>query len=145
MTYRHPLAAAVLMSVMLSATSGCSRNGSTPTAPITGETWTLVEVDGAAVDSAQMNRPATLMLDDNGRASGSAGCNQFSGTYTLTGADIRFGAIAMTRMACPDRMEVENAYAAVFERARTWRVRDGLLELMADGRILARFRAGGEN
>lgn len=140
MSYRRPFAAAVLACVLLGGMAGCSRHGSMPTETIAGVAWTLVEVDGATVDPAQMNRPATLLLDADGRASGSAGCNQFGGPYTITGDEIRFGAIAMTRMACPDRMDVESAYAAVFEAARTWRVRDGMLELMADGRILARFR-----
>ena len=140
MTYRRPYAAAALTCVLLSGTPGCSRNSSLPAATIRGISWTLVEVDGTTVDPAGTNRPATLLLDEDGRASGSAGCNQFGGPYTITDDEIRFGAIAMTRMACPDRMDVETAYAAVFEAARTWRVRAGMLELMADGRVLARFR-----
>ena len=140
MKCRHSFVAAVITCVLLSPTVGCSRNSSMPAATITGVTWTLVEVDGTTVDPAQTTRPATLLLAEDGRASGSAGCNQFGGPYTLTVDEIRFGAIAMTRMACPGRMDVETAYAAIFETARTWRVRDDILELMADGRVLARFR-----
>ena len=140
MSYRRPFVAAVFAGVLLGGMSGCSQNSSMQAETITGITWTLAEVDGTTVDPAQTNRPATLLLDEEGRASGSAGCNQFGGPYTLTGDEIRFGAMAMTRMACPDRMAVEAAYSAVFEAARTWRLRDGMLELMADGRVLARFR-----
>jgi heat shock protein HslJ len=53
---------------------------------------------------------------------------------------MRFGAIAMTRMACPGRMDVETAYAAVFDATRSVRVSGGMLALIADGRVLARFR-----
>lgn len=140
MSYRRPFAAVALAGTLLGGLSGCSRHSGMPAETIAGVAWTLVEVDGTTVDPAQMNRPATLLLDADGRASGSTGCNQFGGPYTIAGDEIRFGAIAMTRMACPDRMDVESAYAAVFEAARTWRVRDGMLELIADGRVLARFR-----
>jgi heat shock protein HslJ len=58
----------------------------------------------------------------------------------VDGANLRFGAIAMTRMACPDRMEVETVYAAVFDATRSWRVNEGMLELLAGDRVLARFR-----
>lgn len=46
----------------------------------------------------------------------------------------------MTRMACPGRMEIEMAYAAALDATREWRVRGGMLELLADDRVLARFR-----
>jgi heat shock protein HslJ len=35
------------------------------------------------------------------RLSGQAGCNRFSGGYTLGGDTLTPGALAMTRMACP--------------------------------------------
>jgi putative lipoprotein len=134
---RHPIAGAI---ALLCVVNACSQNESVPPDDIVGVTWTLVEVNDAAVDPAAMNRPATLMLASEGNASGYAGCNQFGGPYMVDGANLRFGAIAMTRMACPDRMEVETAYAAVFDATRSWRVNEGMLELLADGRVLARFR-----
>jgi heat shock protein HslJ len=124
---------------LLCVMSACSQNETIPQDDIIDVSWTLVEVDGAPVDAAAMNRPATLLLNA-GHASGYAGCNQFGGPYTINGSAIRFGAIAMTRMACPGRMDVETAYSAVFDATRSWRVSDGMLELIADGRVLARFR-----
>lgn len=133
---RRIVTAIALLCVM----SGCSQNENIPQDDIIDVTWTLVEFDGAPVDAAAMNRPATLLLNAEGHASGSAGCNQFGGPYTIDASAMRFGAIAMTRMACPDRMDVETAYSAVFDTTRSWRVSDGMLELIADGRVLARFR-----
>jgi putative lipoprotein len=133
---RHIVAAIALLCVL----SACSQNESVPQDDITDVTWTLIEVNGAPVDAAAMNRPATLLLNAEGHASGYAGCNQFGGPYTIDGGAMRFGAIAMTRMACPDRMDVETAYSAVFDATRSWRVSDGMLELIADDRVLARFR-----
>ena len=136
MTRRHLVAVIATLCGM----SACSQNESVPQDDIIGVTWTLVEVNGAAVDAAAMNRPATLLLNAEGHAGGYAGCNQFGGPYTIDGGDLRFGAIAMTRMACPDRMDVETAYSAVFDATRSWRVSGGMLELVADGRVLAQFR-----
>jgi heat shock protein HslJ len=132
-----PLFAALLTVV---APTACSQNNAALGADITGVTWTLIEVNGTPVDAASVNRPATLLLDDQGRASGVSGCNQFGGSYTLEGEDLHFGGIAMTRMACPGRMDVETAYAAALEATRGWRVTDGMLELLADDVVLARLR-----
>src|SRR3712207_2082477 len=54
----------------------------------------------------------TLVLGENGQASGSGGCNSFTTTYRLQSQErIDFGPIASTRMACePERMEQETRY-----------------------------------
>lgn len=129
-----------LLAAMIMASAACSQNSAAPGGDITDVTWTLVEVAGAPVDPAALNRPATLLLGDDGRASGNSGCNQFGGSYTLEDDDLHFGGIAMTRMACPGRMDVEATYAAALDSTRAWRVTDGMLELMSDGVVLARFR-----
>lgn len=127
--------------VMLGISSfACSQNGNLPTSELVETAWTLVEVNGAVVDAAATNRTPTLTLDADGRASGNGGCNQFGGEYELTGSTLRFGPLAMTRMACPGRMEIETAYAAALDATREWRVRGGMLELLAEDRVLARFR-----
>ena len=36
------------------------------------------------------------------RLSGRAGCNRFSGTYSITGDRLAVGPLATTRMACPE-------------------------------------------
>lgn len=136
MNTRWTAAGAAILGML---TFACSQNGNMAAADVTG-TWTLVEVDGTAVDTAATNRAPTLTLDADGGASGNAGCNQFGGEYEIAGSTLRFGALGMTRIACPGRMEIENAYAAALVMTREWRLRDGMLELLADGRVLARFR-----
>jgi heat shock protein HslJ len=74
---------------------------------ITGE-WELAEgtADGAALPSSG----ATLQLG-NGEAGGVSFCNQYFGTYRLTGAAIVFEGLGGTEMACePDVMVAERAY-----------------------------------
>ena len=136
-TSRRMRFVSMLLPAMMAA---CSQNNAGVGEDITGITWTLVEVNGTPVDAAALNKPATLLFDGQGRASGSSGCNQFGGAYTMEGAELEFGPIAMTRMACPGRMDVETEYAAALEATRAWRVTDGVLELLADDVVLARLR-----
>jgi heat shock protein HslJ len=137
MNTRWSMAAATILGILSLA---CSQNSTLPAGDVIGTTWTLSQVNGEVVDTAAVNRTPTLMLDADGRASGNAGCNQFGGEYELTGSTLRFGPLAMTRMACPGRMDIETAYSEALDMTREWRVRDGMLELMAGDRVLARFR-----
>jgi heat shock protein HslJ len=64
-----------------------------------GTTWTVtgtVQGDGT---SSLDTQPATLLLQ-GGTAQVFAGCNTGSGTYTVDGANITFGAITLTKKAC---------------------------------------------
>ncbi|HEX2166108.1 MAG TPA: META domain-containing protein [Longimicrobiales bacterium] len=128
------------LTVLVAISFACSQNGNMSAGDAIGTTWALIEVGGAAVDTTQVNRAPTLTLHADGRASGNAGCNQFGGEYELTASTLRFGVLGMTRMACPGRMEVETAYAAALEATTEWRLRNGMLELLGNGRVLARFR-----
>ncbi len=80
-----------------------ARGGATLTGP-----WTLVSYarDGETVEAAA--RPATLDVKDDGKLSGTTGCNSFAGTWTSSGGDaVSIVVGPMTRMACTD--EATNA------------------------------------
>jgi heat shock protein HslJ len=98
-----------------------------------------------AVNDAPVSgtRPLTLRLE-NGRASGNAGCNTFSGSYKLSEERLEFGPLATTRMACdPASMEQEARFLATLAAVRSYsRYGNGSLSLIApDGRAI-RFRPG---
>jgi heat shock protein HslJ len=98
-----------------------------------------VDVNGVAVVG---ERPLTLRLE-GGRASGSAGCNSFSGTYSSSRrAELEFGPLAVTRMACdPQLMEQEARFLSILDAAESFnRYSDGGVSVIApDGRAI-RFR-----
>jgi heat shock protein HslJ len=103
------------------------------------------ELVAEAVNDAPVagTRPPTLRLE-GGRASGNTGCNSFTGSYTLSGERLEFGAIATTRMACePAVMEQERSYLSTLAVVRSYsRYGNGSLSLIApDGRAI-RFRPG---
>lgn len=67
-----------------------------PPASLAGTNWSIVEIAGMAVSGELYQMQFT---DD--RLSGQAGCNRFSGGYTVAGDTLTAGGLAMTRMACP--------------------------------------------
>jgi hypothetical protein len=73
---------------------------------------------------------ATLRLED-GIATGTGGCNTFSGSYTLEDDELRFGeSFAVTRKVCPEEpMAVEDAYLANLPLTASWAIEDGVLSL----------------
>lgn len=117
--------------------SGC---GGAPSSLLTGEEWVVEEIGGKRVvpDSR-----VALNFDDQRAVFGNASCNNFRGSWTLTGEALSFGPIATTMMACETEAltkqehKLTNALESVsrFEIAA-----DGALVLLTkDGlRIVAR-------
>lgn len=66
------------------------------------KTWELNSLNG--ISSLEENFPSglpTLEFLEAGKLTGFAGCNNFSGIYSLEGKDLKLDPGAMTRMACP--------------------------------------------
>jgi heat shock protein HslJ len=105
-----------------------------------GSEWRALDVNGYPVDPA---RPLTLRLEAEGRASGSAGCNGFSGSWqTRSRERIRFGPLVTTKMACDAAtMEQEQRFLAILAAVQGYSLYgDGSVSLIAaDGRAI-RFR-----
>jgi heat shock protein HslJ len=104
-----------------------------PSAPssLTGRTWVLEDLSGAGViDDAQ----ATLDVAQDGRVSGRATCNRFSGSATIAGDAITFGPLATTRMACAEAlMNQEQNYLAALAQAKQWEVQGSTLFIHVGG------------
>jgi len=106
---------------------------------IEGGGW---RADSLLVDGTMAAIPTgidvTLLLD-NGQATGTDGCNNYFGGYTLSGASLTFGPMASTQMACPEpRMKIESAWLTALGIVTGWRVDAGTLHLLdAAGNDLA--------
>lgn len=88
---------------------GCG-GGVLPPTELAGTNWTFVSIGGVAVAG---DRPASLAFEGD-RMSGSAGCNRFSGGYTVESRTLTAGALMATKMACPGAgMTQENAFFAL--------------------------------
>lgn len=111
--------------------------------PITDRDWSLATLGGDTNPLGNGNRPPTLRLDSsNSRASGFAGCNRFTGSYTLNADSLSFGPLAATKMACAQGNEVEVAYLQALSQVRGFTASDSLLTLHGDsaGVVVATFR-----
>jgi heat shock protein HslJ len=102
--------------------------------PLVGTEWVAIGINNGrgGVVSAVEGARVTANFDDEGRVAGSGGCNRFMATYEVDGDAIRIGPVAGTRMMCSEPegvSEQEGSYFAALERASSWSIREGRLQL----------------
>jgi heat shock protein HslJ len=107
---------------------------------LAGTSWKVTGYNNGrqAVVSLLAGTQVTLTFAADGRVSGSAGCNNFMGTYTVSGSALRFGPAAATRRMCaaPGVMEQEQQFLKALETVATVRQEGNRAELRtADGAL----------
>jgi heat shock protein HslJ len=108
-------------------------------AALDGTEWVLTTLPGRTLVVGSF---VTLRFED-GVASGTDGCNRYSGAYTASGLQLQFdGSMATTMMACTDPlMEQANAFTAALAQVRSYRIAAGqLILLSADDALLANLK-----
>ena len=91
------------------AGKGPGTTGAGPT-PLEGTAWVL-GTDALGVQGVDQFTPTALF--SAGTVSGNAGCNGYSGSYTLSGSSLLIGNLLGTQMSCgPIADAVETAYLA---------------------------------
>ncbi len=106
--------------------------------PLEGTVWHLIQIEGRDVAAEAGTFDITLQ---DGGLSGIGACNRLMGSYTVgPNMGIRFGALASTRMMCPD-VDMETQLASVLESATHYDIDYDTLILMQDGTIKALFKA----
>ena len=75
--------------------------------------------------------------------SGNAGCNDYTGSYTVDGEMLTIGPLAATKKACgPAESAVETAFLTVMDKVATYSVSGDTLELKtADAKVRLKFAA----
>ena len=106
--------------------------------------WRLTELQGKPVAPPEADKQVPSLAFDaaTGQVSGFAGCNRLTGKPTFApGNRIRFGNLAVTRMACPD-MTMEDEFLKVLEAADSY-FQEGSALVLHRARMapLARFEA----
>lgn len=113
-------------------------------ATLTGTTWTLTgltEVGKPVSPGSAAPRP-TLHLDGKA-ASGSTGCNTYRASYVARSGVLRFGPLATTRRACPDRVDgLEARFLNLMGRVTRFQLGGNTLTLFAGSRDRLVFTAG---
>ena len=105
-----------------------------PDVTLTNTYWKLVELNGGAVQPGE-GKELHMVLRGGDQVGGYAGCNQFTGSVTVTGDGLSFGPIASTRRMCVEAMQQEDAFLQALENAQRFSI---------SGEDLAIRNAGGE-
>ena len=101
---------------------------------LVGMEWGAIAINNQSggVVSLVIGTTVGATFGEDGQLAGFGGCNRVFGPYEVDGVSIRIGPLASGRMSCPEPegvMEQEAAYLAALERATTWTIRDGRLQL----------------
>jgi heat shock protein HslJ len=126
------------------------RNGiCPPPAPhnstLRGTDWSVIEIDGEKPRLADWRHRPTLRLDDQGRYSGSTGCNSITGSYKLDTEGLIFQPAATTLKACASaQAAVERGYLDALSAVRQARIAGTTLDLVdQSGKVRLRLEARG--
>lgn len=140
---RHGWVLVVLLAASFVAHAQTSRNLSTDQRVLTGTDWKLVSLGPAGNETEVIpGTTVTLKFGDDGRASGSTGCNSFSGTYEVRGDAVSFGRLISTRRACLDQNanQQEQRFLSALEMANRFRLSSNNLTILSDrGRNVLNF------
>ena len=115
--------------------------GAGPGSIAAGSQSTVLSGKGA-VASLVKDTTVTLAFGADGRASGSAGCNNYTAAYDYGAPQLTFKAAATTRKMCSAEgvMEQEKAFLEALESAAIARLEGNRLDLRrADGALAASF------
>ncbi|HKY12914.1 MAG TPA: META domain-containing protein [Gaiellaceae bacterium] len=133
------LSARLLAGIVFFASCGGEDDDAEAPASLDGSSWTLVE----GMDVTIPDDVAMTIAFEAGRASGSGGCNRFTGSYEQDGESISLGRVASTRMACDEEvMSAERAYLSALESVSLWSATGGVLVLSDNSdQALLRYEA----
>ena len=103
--------------------------------------WVVSQVLGTP---AAPGVTATLLIAEDGKVSGNAGCNGFFGSAIIDNDAISFGNLGTTRIACPEpAMGQEDRMLQALDSTRGYRLdSENLVLLDAEGIPVLRFVLG---
>ncbi len=134
------LRASVVRSCCWLALAGAAGCGS-DAPPITGKEWVVVALGDRIAPVGSGGHLLTLILDDStDHVSGFSGCNQYGGSYSLSGDTLKFGPLVSTKMMCIDAIDLESIYLAALPTITTWRLSDSTLTLSGAGAVAVKLR-----
>lgn len=132
---RYTLVVLTLLSFAVLAQSQTTRDLSTNQQVLAGTEWRLVSFGAAGAEvSVISGTTVTLKFGEDGRASGSTGCNSYGGTYQVRGDNISFGRLISTKRACLDQNanQQEQRFLSGLEAANRFRLSSNRLTILSD-------------
>jgi heat shock protein HslJ len=103
---------------------------------LAGSAWDVTSYNNGkeAVVSVKTGTSLTAVFDEEGQVSGSAGCNNYFGSYITDGNAISIGPLASTRKMCadPEVMDQEAAFLVAMETAATYKITGDRMEMRTE-------------
>jgi heat shock protein HslJ len=115
---------------------------SPPSDPALIGTWNMkgAMVGGGSMPIIATNAQPTIIFNSDGTLSGNTGCNNYFGSYTLTGETTKFGKsisisnIGSTKMYCADISENEMTYLNLLRTTMAYSITNNKMLLTTDTR-----------
>ena len=116
-----------------------------PPAGLEGVPWRLISYSDRKGNQASLVPTSEITIEFlDGQVSGSAGCNSYFAAYQLDGERLSFQEAGITERFCTSPegvMEQEAEYLAALQRAVSYRIADGRLQLLDEqGRTVLLYR-----
>jgi heat shock protein HslJ len=120
------------------ATSETAPSSDQGPAEISGKRWTLTEMEDRKFNVAE---PYVEFDRSQNRVSGSGGCNRFSGTFEITGNNLKLSRLLSTRRACvdPERQRAETRFLQLLEMVSRFDIEGNTLRLYSNDRPVLVF------
>jgi heat shock protein HslJ len=118
--------------LQLSSASGAALQFVAEPAPqLEGVTWNVKSFNNGRQAVVGVIGDSSLFMEfADGEVSGSAGCNNFRGSFKATGNRIEFGVAASTRRACSEElMTQEREFLAALSSTVRWTIEGGVLDM----------------
>lgn len=125
----------ILGFVMVLALQACSEKVSTVN--IANTSWVLTEWPGQTMPNT--TKKATLVFSNDDKVSGKSFCNGFGGNVAVNGNNIKFSELIGTMMFCEDVGQAEAIFTEGLRNANSFKVVDGKLQLLQNGKLLMVF------
>jgi heat shock protein HslJ len=133
------LLAGLAVSVVCAACAGMSKSAA---GTLAANDWHLVAINGmAAIPGDEARRPTIRFSTDSARASGSGGCNSYSGTATVSGESLHVSRVISTKRACIDQAlnEQETRFFGALETVDRYGISGDTLSLYRGPDVALRF------
>jgi heat shock protein HslJ len=103
--------------------------------------WTARQLYGKEISVSNAEKaPYFKLLTDGQKLHGFGGCNSLTGSYKKEGNRIS-AQIAATRMYCEGKMDIEQSMLKVLGTTSSYSIKEDVLTLKADGKVVAVFKA----
>lgn len=128
----------LMSSLMLTSCGSSDNSGKTPKVSVKNTSWILYQLNGNTLKSE--NDVTLNFSGSDNKVSGSAPCNNYTGTFNSSSGNLTFGPLASTKRMCPE-MESETVFLNALQNTSSFKISGSELNLFdSGGKLLMIFK-----